>query len=649
MHLPTESQAGYPDTQAQSPPRAVTWRAVLLGLVLLVPNVVFILLGYIRHQSRPTTVSLIFTAIVTLAIVLLLNGVVRRIRASWALQWGELITIYVMLSVGSSLVGLDQLQTMLPVVAYPHWYATPENDWQALFLEEMPAWLTVTDPDALWAYYDSRGPLLTTSYWRPWVRPALLWSGFSLVLFFVMLCLNTFFRRNWVEEAKLSFPIVQLPLEMTSPKRPIFRDKLLWIGFAVAFILDAANGFHEIYPQIPALTGERGAATDLGRMIHSRPWNAIGWTPLNVYPFVVGITFFVPVDLSFSMWFFYIMWKLLNIFSSAVGWGDLPHAPWIKEQSFGAYMAVAAFSLWASRRAIRQAVTSVFGDREVDDSGEPMPYPWAMIGAIGGFVALVIFCQQAKMSIVPAVAFLVLYLLISIAVSRIRAELGSPVHDLHFIGPQVMMTEALGAGVFRKNTLIMFAFMHSITRAHRSHPMPHQIEGMKLADEAHLSQRGLAAAMMLAAAVALLVGWPVLLDAFFREGGGGYSSKGREAFSLLERWLINPGDPNWFTMGAMVWGLGMTLFLTWMRTRYVWWIFHPAGYAVSGSWSMALFAPSILVSWLAKTLILRYGGMSAFAPASTFFLGLILGEFTAGAGWGIWGVVANRMMHNFLP
>ncbi len=620
-----------------------------MGLLLLVPNVGFILLGYIRHQSRPTTVSLIFTAVITLMVVVAVNALVRRVRPRWALRFGELVTIYVILSVGSALVGLDQLQTMLPVVAYPHWHASPENAWGTLFLEEMPGWLTVTDPDALWAYYDSRGPLLTTSYWRPWVRPALLWSGFSLILFFVMLCLNTFFRRNWVDEAKLSFPIVQLPLEMTSPKRSIFKNRLLWIGFAVAFILDATNGFHEIYPEIPALTGEQGASTDLGRMIHSRPWNAIGWTPLNVYPFVVGITFFVPVDLAFSMWFFYLMWKALKVFSAAVGWGDLPHAPWIKEQSFGAYMAVAGFSLWASRRHIKQAVTSVLGEREVDDSGEPMPYPWAMIGAVGGIAALVIFCQQAKMSLAPALAFIILYLLISIAVSRIRAELGSPVHDLHFIGPQVMMTEALGADSFRKNDLIMFAFMHSITRAHRSHPMPHQIEGMKLADEARLSQRGLAAVMMLAAGVALVFGWGILLDSFFRHGGGGYSGKGREAFSLLQRWLVNPGEPNFYTLGGMIWGLGMTLFLSWMRTRYVWWVFHPAGYAVSGSWSMALFAPSILVSWLAKTLILRYGGMSAFAPASTFFLGLILGEFTAGAGWGLWGILTNQRMYNFLP
>ena len=64
---------------------------------------------------------------------------------------------------------------------------------------------------------------------------------------------------------------------------------------------------------------------------------------------------------------------------------------------------------------------------------------------------------------------------------------------------------------------------------------------------------------------------------------------------------------------------------------------------------MALFAPSILVSWVAKSLVLRYGGMSSFRPASTLFLGLILGEFVGGAGWGLYGILTNQGMYNFLP
>lgn len=630
-------------------PRPVTLRAALLGLMLLPPNVWFILQGYIRHQSRPTTVSLFFNVVVTLLLMVAVNALLRRINPRWALRQGELLTVYGMLSVGSAVVGLDQLQTMVPVVSHPVWHATPENDWENLFLQDMPEWLTVTDQGALWAYYDSHAPLLATDHWRPWVRPALLWSAYSFTLVFVMLCLNSIFRRNWTEEAKLSYPIVQLPLEMTSERRNIFRDRLFWIGFGIALAIDLLNGFHQLYPAIPSFMGERGARYDLGRMVQGRPWNAIGWTPLNVFPFAVGLAFFIPVDLAFSCWAFYVLWKILRILSVSVGIADLPGSPWINEQSFAAYLSLAGFCLWSSRRQLRAAISGVIGGRDLDDAREPMSYTWAVLGAIAGIVVLMIFCLQAKMTFWPALAWIVLYLMISIAVARIRAELGSPVHDLHFMGPQVVLTEVLGPAALGKRNLIFYAYMWSFTRAQRSHPMPHQIEAMKLAEVTGTSQRGVAALMMLAVAIALLLGWFVLLNAFSINGGGGWMHKGREAFTRLEQWLTSPGEPNWYATGALIWGALFTIFLTWMRTRYVWWPFHPAGFAVSGSWSMALFAPSILVSWIAKVLVLRYGGMASFRPASTFFFGLILGEFVGGAGWGLAGIIMDQSMYNFLP
>ena len=105
----------------------------------------------------------------------------------------------------------------------------------------------------------------------------------------------------------------------------------------------------------------------------------------------------------------------------------------------------------------------------------------------------------------------------------------------------------------------------------------------------------------------------------------------------------------WMMAGALALGVGFTIFLTAMRTRFLWWPFHPAGFAVSGSWSMSLFAPSLLISWLVKSLLLRYGGMGSYRPATHFFMGLILGEFVAGFGWGLLGNLLHLRMYNFLP
>lgn len=630
-------------------PAPVTVRAVVIGLLLIPPNAWFILWGYIWGQSRPTTVSLYFNVIITLLVVCGLNAVLRRISPRWALRQGELLVIYAMLAISSAVCGLDQLQTMIPVVAHPFWHATPENHWEQLFLQKMPPWLTVTDERALWAYYESNQPLFATPYWREWMVPAAWWSGFSFTLIFVMLALNNLFRKQWTEEAKLSFPIVQLPLEMTRPETPLWSSKLMWIGFGLAFLIDAVNGLHLLYPRVPNLMGERSAAYDLGQIIKTMPWRSIGWTPLNIFPFGVGLAFFIPTDLAFSSWFFYIGWKIVRVIVAAAGWGRIPRAPWIDEQTFGAYIALAAFSLYSSRHHLFAAVEAAFGKRTEDDSREAFSYRFTVWALLVGLGLLVAFCLHAGMSLWLALAFLLLYLGISIAVARIRAELGSPVHDLHKIGPEAVLTEMAGPRRLGVNNLIMFSFFWSINRAHRSHPMPNQIEGMKLAGITNTAQSGLAVALTLATAVGLICGWGILLDAFFRQGGEGWAYKGQEAFSRLQSWIESPPTTNWHATIAVFVGLGITVALAALRTNFTWWPLHPAGFAVSGSFSMALFAPSILTSWLLKVLILRYGGMGAFRPASMFFMGLILGEFAAGAIWGVLGNFLHMRMYNFLP
>jgi hypothetical protein len=85
-----------------------------------------------------------------------------------------------------------------------------------------------------------------------------------------------------------------------------------------------------------------------------------------------------------------------------------------------------------------------------------------------------------------------------------------------------------------------------------------------------------------------------------------------------------------------------------MRTRFFWWAFHPAGFAVSSSWSMNLFWSSILVSWLIKLIILKYGGVNLHRKVIPFFLGLILGEFVVGGFWTLRGALFHTETYKFL-
>jgi hypothetical protein len=97
----------------------------------------------------------------------------------------------------------------------------------------------------------------------------------------------------------------------------------------------------------------------------------------------------------------------------------------------------------------------------------------------------------------------------------------------------------------------------------------------------------------------------------------------------------DPRLPVYFASGVLV-----TIVLSVLRQQYWWWPLYPIGFALSGSWSMIVFWCPILVAWLLKSFIIRYGGMQIYSRLRPLFLGLILGEFSQAVLWatiaGIW-------------
>ena len=61
----------------------------------------------------------------------------------------------------------------------------------------------------------------------------LYWSGFIFVLMFVMICIDVIIRKQWTERERLTYPVAQLPYEMTNRASGLFRNKLMWTSFAI--------------------------------------------------------------------------------------------------------------------------------------------------------------------------------------------------------------------------------------------------------------------------------------------------------------------------------------------------------------------------------------------------------------------------------
>jgi hypothetical protein len=647
----------------------------LLAAVLVALNALWDAYGLMTGQMRPSTVSLFVNVVATLFVIAVLNETARRFFRR-ALSSDTLLFLTVSLSVASAVFGLDLLQPLLSVIAHPVWFAGQGNDWDVTILPHLPHLLVVWDKDALRGFYTGLATFERWDVLRGWMPALLWWGAFLLLLGFAMLSLCLLFLRDWTERARLSYPIAQIPLELLTPRLPLLRQKVFWAGFSLAAFMNLLNGLHFLYPNIPSMGGW---LFDLSPFFPNLPLSAIGWTPITLLPFGVGLGFLMPVDLTLSCWVFYLVWKAERVLAAMTGWWGLPRFPYAEEQQFGAYACWALLALMPKLRAgvkafKRVRVKACKGERVQGYSQEsavqqlatvnfsfsrfaPSDENFAALGFLLCFAGLVALCVWQGMSWWFTLMFFAGYFLISVGITRIRAQLGSPVHDLHFAGPDRMLLFVFGSKNLSKRDLCFLTIFGGFNRAYRGHPMPHMLEGMWMAKKLRDEGRGTRGEDAMAVTwVARASGWGwllgytlgvwALLRASFQFGGRPWY--GMEVFRQLDTYLHAPTSFGLASLVAILWGGAQTALLATLHNRFNFPL-HPAGFVVSGSWSMNLFWVSLFVAWLLKASLIRWGGLAMHRQAMPFFMGLVVGDYLMGSFWSLWGCWQKRPAYNFLP
>ena len=593
-----------------------------------------------------TCLSLFFNVIFVVVVLIGINRLSKHFFSKEFISEREILSIYVLLSISTGVVGTDILQILIPMLPHPFWFATPENEWEDLFFRYLPTWLTVSDKSVLTGFYEGESTFYRLDHIKAWIIPMVSWSCFLMVLLVVMFCINIIIKKQWIEREKLSFPIIQVPLAIVeSGGASLFNNRIFWIGFAVAGGLDFYNGIAYLIPTVPFFH----VRYEIGRLFTERPWNAIGWMNMSFFPFVIGIGFLIPVHLTFSCWFFYLFTKFQRVIGSALGLQSLPGFPYIRQQSFGAYMGICFAAIFIGRRHFKDVLKIIIGD----ETSDRKIYRLTITGIILGWIFIILFCLQTGMSIQAIIAFFGLYFLLSFSITRMRAELGVPAHDLHAMDPSVALSNLVGTRRLGPNNLSMFSLFYFFNRAYRSHPMPHSLEGFKIAHEKNMSDFQMFITTIIGGGVGIIAAMWLLLYGFYKLGAGvgiaGYAINafGREPFQRLQNWLAYPTLIDYAASSFIGMGFILTLGLLFLRTRFFWWTLHPLGYALADDYSMQWFWASLMFSWMLKTVILNFGGIRMYRRAVPFFIGLILGEFIIGSLWSIIGIILGISTYAF--
>ncbi|MGQ9731337.1 MAG: DUF6785 family protein [Candidatus Zipacnadales bacterium] len=634
-------------SEAQLTSQGLTIKALLLSLFLLAVSLYWMLrAGMIAHATQLGESVPVVPALAALIFLTLLAPLLQRLPRLFRLSRSEIVIVYVFLTIAVSMNSVGVARLLFPNLTALYYFAEPENEFES-YWRYVPNWFAPKDAEVIRQMYEGEDQPIP---WRHWIRPLSMWTLFMLAWFMAMFCLMVMLRRQWAERERLTFPIVHMVMDLSDPGTGrlvggFFRNPLMWVGFGIAALYNTLNIVKAWNPAVPAL----GREYDIGALFTERPLSAIrplsiAWRPENI-----GLGYLVSTEITLTVWVFYLLLRLSNVVATAAGY-EVAGFPFHQEQSTGAYLALGLFLLYVGRAQLRQVFEKAVGRLpDLDDSNEPLPYSWTAVGLVVSVAAMLLYAVNAGMWLWTAALYFGLILLFALVYARARAEAGAAMVWLFpFYQHKQAILNALGSerlttGNDWTNVTILSYFMW-MTRGYFQSMMAYQIEASQIAAETQTRQRAMSLVLFVALLVGLWGAYYTHLGAYYKygsnvlEGGttqGGYlTTLDRKEFLETASYAKAPKPPD--VTRTTLTGVGFTVcaFLILMRVFFLRFPFHPLGFAMVTSYGYPLWGPFLLV-WLAKTLILRIGGMRLYRRLIPLFLGIVIGHFfVAGVIWG---------------
>jgi hypothetical protein len=590
--------------------------------------------------------------------------VAARLRPAWALGRAEALLVYAMLLVAAGIPSAGLTLPVLSVAVAPAYYHAAAD----AAAQMTPGWLRVTDPDAIREYYLGLDEG-TAVPWRAWREPLAAWALFALLLYTAFLCLALLLRRAWVEDERLTFPLVQVPLEIVGRDAPssgaggghrgrtFFGNPAAWAGIAVPALLHSLNALHRYWPAIPA---GFTSPIPVGETLTDRPWNALSDLKAVVYFSVIGLTFLLSSEVSLSLWGFFLLSRLELLLFAALGFDDrtstaaVGFSPgwFVTNQMWGALLFYGAMLLV---EGLRTAARELRRLQRAGDRPGAATLRLAFVGLVVSVALLGFWLHAAGGQLTLQLVGLAFWMLSMLSLTRLACAGGLLLIDTNFL-PRDILYRTLGHNVVRPPDLVVLTYANTVVAYYpQLNMLPFMFHAVKLGEEARLPPRRLALALGLAILVALPFSFGTALALVYQRGAltlnefqlGGMA---RGNFDELAAYLASPSAPQIHTPVSLAVGAAVMAALIALRRSVWWWPLSPLGYLVGSSYTvMHQLWFCVLLGWLANALVRRYGGLRAFLQCRPFFLGLILGEFLTAAVWIVIDALLGIRGHNVFP
>ena len=631
-------------SEGLSPQRGLTLRAFAVGLLLVLVWVLYdCTLAVDSSLGAIEVLYLIgFGAIFTMFVVHVANGALSEERR---LNTHELTVIFAMVAVAipfgvlvrASLEG--PIRRALAVATIPH-------DESGIWLTKL--WVTQSlDARELFA----RGGVSPWDIpWAAWRWPMLYWGGMLLCFQLFAVSMVLFFRRLFIEEEKLPFPMAsaaQSVIEFRAPKGNDTTSRRFRSAVVVAFLL----GLLVCLPGILSIEPNSARPVPMQSSYYGTKTSII--TGLSVVlswdPFVLCFLMFFPLDVLFTSTVVYVGCTILV--PVVCRWLGVP-APAMSSYmlnicGMGGLAGLAFWTVFFNRRVMWDNLKRACrGGRDVG-GGEPVSLRVVLVLMLVSFVAFTVlfiagvvdwskgyentdFYANLDRHIISLVIGFAMLVFMLLALMRQSGEAGWHYHSPWAVGmimgyvhsrymePPINRTQASYLTI---GHMVHFGAYHNTFSPHLS-----VLYSLKIASQTNTRARDVMKAVMLTLLIVLVVAIPCYLVLIHHYGFDHGATKNRwnnlynyeqpmgniaykhksSYFNRIAPWVSVP--------------IGMAIigFVMYMRRERVGFPFSPVGVVISVGWSyfghygtQTIWFPIVIVL-VVKTLMFKWFGVRFF-------------------------------------
>ena len=635
----------------------VTARAIIIATVVAVAAAVITpYTAYVARTWHFGWGTLPNGPVVIAFVLVAANGLMLRLWASRALTRADVLIIYSIATIAAALIVVHVPYT-IGLAAYPYYRARSEYGWEQQILPHLPTWLHPRDPEVS-AWFWEGLPAGISLPWGQWVTPVAGWGAFTLAMMAAMMCLGALLRKDWIERQRLTFPLIEIPMALVNGEsRPrlsksSFRFSSFWLGFVPTSIVILLIWLNGLFPAVPAPSRDYPIGQNFAGL--GLPWSTLSEMRVRIAPATIGVMALVPGEVSFSVWAFYLIFRVYLLVCGAFGVppggtaaaGDFNPRAFFDYAADGGFIIIAAIALFRSRDSFAAGIRRLLlGRREPDDPTAPMSNAAAVLGFVAANAFMLWWARRAGMSWGSYAFIMAAFYVALVGTVRLTAAAGLLQHRPPTPERWIIL-RTLGARAIDPASLTMYSYLSmGYLLEPQSWAMNYMVNSFKLMHRGRIRGRGFALAVTVAMVAVLIACSASVLYISYRYGAVSLQcwpifAVPTCAFRELNASLSSPENAdNWLRLALLVGGV-FTAGLSWMSSHFVWWPFSPIGFVIASVMhtNRDIWANALL-GWLLATLIRRFGGLHLYHSLRPAFVGLIFGHYLTDAAMAVFATV----------